>query len=138
MDELLLKYEKDVLNNPQEFISRELKKFPSNYSDKDKVKSEFMSIHSFYHDKNSNESFFDSNQNFVIQQALDEIQDLITQKDFDTAKYYIVSLQLLMGMEVKFSHIIYNMINYSILVSDFVDKEKYLGMDNINPNRRKW
>ena len=41
-----------------------------------------------------------------------------------------------MGLEVRFSRIVYNMIQNSILVSDFVDKEKYLGNSNPYTNRK--
>ena len=136
MEDLLLRFQNEIVNNPQAFLASEAKKFPSNYSEEDKVKSEFMSLHSYYHDKNSNEGYFDSNQDFVIQEALGEIQELIGQKDYNTAAYYIVSLQLLMGIEVRFSRIVYNMIQNSILVSDFVDKEKYLGNSNPYTNRK--
>ena len=136
MEDLLLRFQNEIENNPQAFLASESKKFPSNYSEEDKVKSEFMSLHSYYHDKNSNEGYFDSNQDFVIQEALGEIQELIGQKDYNTAAYYIVALQLLMGLEVRFSRIIYNMIQNSILVSDFVDKEKFLGNSNPYTNRK--
>lgn len=136
MEDLLLRFQNEIVNNPQVFLANESKKFPSNYSEADKVKSEFMSLHSYYHDKNSNEGYFDSNQDFVIQEALEEIHELIDQKDYNTASYYIVSLQLLMGLEVRFNRIIYNMIQNSILVSDFVDKEKYLGISNPYTNRK--
>lgn len=136
MDELLIRFQNEVLNNSQEFLSRENKKFPPNYSEEDKVKLEFISIHAYYNDKNSNEGYFDSNQDFVIQQTLDEIQTLIIQKEYDTAQYYIVSLQLLMGLEVRLNRIVYNMIKNGILVSDFVDKEKYLGVIDPNTNRK--
>lgn len=136
MEDLLLRFQNEIVNNHQAFLANESKKFPSNYSEADKVKSEFMSLHSYYHDKNSNEGYFDSNQDFVIQEALEEIHELIDQKDYNTASYYIVSLQLLMGLEVRFNRIIYNMIQNSILVSDFVDKEKYLGISNPYTNRK--
>ena len=68
--------------------------------------------------------------------AIDEIQELIIQKDYETAKYYIVSLQLLMGLEVKFNKVIYNMMQHSILVSDFVDKDKYFGINNPYANKK--
>ena len=130
MEDLLLRFKSEIINNPQAFLASESKKFPSNYSEEDKVKSEYMSLQSYYHDKNSNEGYFDSNQDFVIQETLGEIHELIDQKDYNTASYYIVSLQLLMGLEVRFNRIIYYMIQNSILVSDFVDKEKYLGISN--------
>ena len=136
MEDLLLRFQSRILNDLNGFLSQESKNFPNNYKEEDKVKSEFMGLHSYYHDKNSNEGFFDSNQDFVIQETLSEIQELISQKDYETAEYYIVSLQLLMGLEVKFNKVIYNMIHYSILVSDFVDKEKYFGINNPYTNRK--
>lgn len=136
MDELLLRFQNKVINNLNSFLSEESENFPSNYQEVDKVKSEFIGLHSYYHDKNSNEGFFDSNQDYVIQQALNEIQELIAQKDYDMSEYYIVSLQLLMGLEVKFNKVIYNMIKHSISVSNFVDKEKYFGINNPYTNRK--
>ena len=130
MEDLLLRFKNVIENNLQAFLASESKKFPSNFSEEDKVKFEFLGLHSYYYDKNSNEGYFDSNQDFVIQEALEEIQELIDQKDYNTAAYYIVSLQLLMGIEVRFSKIVYIMFQNSILVSDFVDKEKYIGISN--------
>ena len=128
IDDLLLKYASVALANSEKFISLEYNNFPQNYTEEDKVKSEFIKIHSYYHDKNINESYFDSNQDYVIQEALEEIKNLIYQKEYEIAEYYIVSLQLIIGMEIKFNKIIYNMIQNSMMISDFVDKEKYYGI----------
>ena len=130
MDELLRRYEKEVLDNPQEFLSRESKKFPSNYTEEDKVKSEYIGLQSYYFDKNSNESFFDPNQDYVIQQTLSEIKELIDQEDYDTASYFIVSLQILLDLDVRMNRVVYNMIQNSISISDFVDTGKYLGNED--------
>ncbi len=137
MDELLLRFQNMVLNNPDSFLSQESKNFPDNYKEEDKVKSEFIGLHSYYHDKNSNEAFFNSNQSVVIQKALDEIKELILQKDYETAKYYIVSLQLLLGLEIKFNKIIYIMIQNSISVSDFIDEEQYFDKENPYIDKRR-
>ena len=137
MDELLLRFQNMVLNNPDSFLSQESKNFPDNYKEEDKVKSEFIELHSYYHDKNSNEAFFNSNQSVVIQKALDEIKELILQKDYETAKYYIVSLQLLLGLEIKFNKIIYIMIQNSISVSDFIDEEQYFDKENPYIDKRR-
>ncbi len=137
MDELLLRFQNMVLNNPDSFLSQESKNFPDNYKEEDKVKSEFIGLHSYYHDKNSNEAFFNSNQSVVIQKALDEIKELILQKDYETAKYYIVSLQLLLGLEIKFNKIIYIMIQSSISVSDFIDEEQYFDKEDPYIDKRR-
>lgn len=137
MDELLLRFQNMVLNNPDSFLSQESKNFSDNYKEEDKVKSEFIGLHSYYHDKNSNEAFFNSNQSVVIQKALDEIKELILQKDYETAKYYIVSLQLLLGLEIKFNKIIYIMIQNSISVSDFIDEEQYFDKENPYIDKRR-
>ena len=137
MDELLLRFQNMVLNNPDSFLSQESKNFPDNYKEEDKVKSEFIGLHSYYHDKNSNEAFFNSNQGVVIQKVLDEIKELILQKDYETAKYYIVSLQLLLGLEIKFNKIIYIMIQNSISVSDFIDEEQYFDKENPYIDKRR-
>ena len=137
MDELLLRFQNMVLNNPDSFLSQESKNFPDNYKEEDKVKSEFIGLHSYYHDKNSNEAFFNSNQGVVIQKVLDEIKELILQKDYETAKYYIVSLQLLLGLEIKFNKIIYIMIQNSISVSDFIDEEQYFDKEDPYIDKRR-
>ena len=139
MDSFLLRYKKEVLNNPEEFINREHNKFPLGYTDEDKVKSEYIKIHTFYFDKSSNEAYFDSNQTYVIFETFNEIDDLIEQEEYEIAKYYIVSLELLIGIEVKFYKVLYEMIQNKMSISDFVDKERYLGTDDpyTNDNTKK-
>ena len=134
MDDLLIRFAQIIKNDSTNFLNSEIGNFPSYYGDKEKAESELIRIHAYYHDKNSNESYYDSNQDAVIQETLDSIQELIELEEYVVAQYYIVSLELLMGIEIKLNRIIVNMIINNNQISEFVDKEKYLGKSNPNTN----
>lgn len=127
MDGLLRKYKQLIDTYSREYILDETRRFPKHYRFEDKVKSEYMSIHGYVNDKNSNEAFFDSNQSSVIEDTLEEIRELIALEDYETAAYVIVSLQIVMGLEVKLTTIVYSMVQNKCKLEDYVEKDKYLG-----------
>lgn len=127
MDRLLRKYKQLIDTYSEEYILEETKRFPEHYRFQDKVESEYMSIHGFVNDKNSNEAFFDSNQLSVIEETLEELRYLIALEDYETAAYILVSLQIVMGLEVKLTTIVYSMVQNKCNLQDYVDKDKYLG-----------
>ena len=137
MDDLLIRFAQLVKNKSKEFLKKEKNNFPPNYGDKEKTESEYIRIQAYYHDKNSNESFYDSNQDLVIQDTLNSIQELIDQQEYILAQYYIVALELLMGMEIKLNKIIGYMIMNNNQLSEFVDKEKYFGKNNPDDYKRR-
>lgn len=127
MDDLLKPYYDLIRDNPQSFLAQEEHNFPAGYSEIEKTFSEFMSTHAYYHSKIVNEAYYDANQSDVIQTSLATIHALIESNETLIAQYYIVSLQLLMGMQVRLNKVIVNMIAYKNQISEFVDKEKYFG-----------
>lgn len=137
MDDLLIRFAQLLKNRSKEFLKKERNNFPSNYGDKEKVESEYIRIQAYYHDKNSNEAFYDSNQDAVIQDTLNSIQELIDQQEYILAQYYIVALELLMGMEIKLNKIIGYMIMNNNQLSEFADKEKYFGKNNPGDYKRR-
>lgn len=137
MDELLVRFAQLIKNNSREFLRNEKNNFPANYGEKEKAESEYIRIQAYYYDKNSNEAFYDSNQDFVIQDTFNSIQELIEQQEYILAQYYIVSLELLMGMEIKLNKIIGYMIMNNNQISEFVDKAKFFGRNNPNDYKRR-
>ena len=138
MDRLLLKYKQLIDTYSREYIIDETRRFPEHYRFQDKVKSEYMSIHGYVNDKNSNEAFFDSNQSSVIEETLEEIRELIALEDYETAAYVLVSLQIVMGLEVKLTTIVYSMVQNKCNLQDYVDKDKYLGkFDSVIEGKKK-
>ena len=127
MDDLLVHFAQIIKNDSKAFLNNEKGNFPVGYGEKEKTESEYIRIQAYYHDKNVNESFYNSNQDVIIQDTLSSIQELIEQKEYIIAQYYIVSLELLMGIEIKLNKIIVNMIINNNQISEFVDKEKYFG-----------
>ena len=138
MDDLLVHFAQIIKNDSKAFLNNEKGNFPVGYGEKEKTESEYIRIQAYYHDKNVNESFYNSEQDVIIQDTLSSIQELIEQKEYIIAQYYIVSLELLMGIEIKLNKIIVNMIINNNQISEFADKEKYFGKDNPNNyNKRR-
>ena len=136
MDELLMEYSDRIGEEIESFLLQESLNFPDGYSEEDKVYFEYMALHSFYHSKNINESYYNADQNFVIQQTLEDILRCITTNEFVIAEYYIVSLQLLMSIQIRFNKVLVNMIQNNSRLEDFVDKAKYLGKGESYGNRK--
>ena len=138
MDRLLLKYKQLIDTYSREYIIDETRRFPEHCSFEEKVKLEYMSIHGYVNDKNSNEAFFDSNQSSVIEETLEEIRELIALEDYETAAYVLVSLQIVMGLEVKLTTIVYSMVQNKCNLQNYVDKDKYLGkFDSVIEGKKK-
>lgn len=137
MDPLLERFIDRIEENPDDFIKEEYKKFPQEYFIQDKLKSEYISLHAYFYDKNSNEAFFDSNQADVILESLNEIKALLDDENYEYASYVLVSLQLVMGLDIKLNSVIYNMIYYNVQISDYVDVERYFGNTDAIANKRK-
>ena len=138
MDRLLIRYSKLIDLYSEEYIQEETRRFPEHYRFQDKVESEYISVHGYVNDKNSNEAFFDSNQLVVIEEALEELRYLIALEDYETAAYILVSLQIVMGLEVKLTSIVYSMVQNKCNLQDYVDKAKYLGrFDSMKEGKNK-
>ena len=138
MDRLLIKYKQLIDTYSREYIIDETRRFPEYYRFQDKVESEYISVHGYVNDKNSNEAFFDSNQSSVIEDTLEEIRELIALEDYETAAYILVSLQIVMGLEVKLTTIVYSMVQNKCNLQDYVDKAKYLGrFDSMKEGKNK-
>ena len=83
MDRLLIKYKQLIDTYSREYIIDETRRFPEHYSFEEKVKLEYMSIHGYVNDKNSNEAFFDSNQLVVIEETLEELDNSLNGEHID-------------------------------------------------------
>lgn len=139
-------YSNLIKQNPEKFLGLERKNFPEEYSDADKVYSEYVRMQAFYHDKIINETYYDSNQMSVIESTLSNIEQEIAEKNFNSAKYYIVILQTLMDMEIKFNTNMYNIIKENIPLEIFVNVDKFflkktysnndINNDNFNKKRK--
>ena len=68
----------------------------------DQIRSEYIRIQAFYHDKLINEVYYNLNQLYVINITLDIIREKIKVQDYENAKNYMIALQVLLGIEIKF------------------------------------
>ena len=129
IDDLLIEYLPMLKYDRAGFLDCERRDFPQHFGDKEKIEAEFIRTQAFYHDKIINEAYYTSNQEQVIQDTLEVIQELIDKKEYITAEYYIVSLQLVIKMDVKLKKIIAGMILDNVQIRQFIDEEKYHRLD---------
>ena len=124
MDDLLMPFYYEVNNNCKEFLEAEKDNFRVTGED-NKTKSEYIRTAAFFKDKESNESFYTSEQSTIILDTLDIVEDLINQEEYDVAQYILVSLQLVMGMDIKLNRIIVCMIRNNMKLPQFIDASAF-------------
>lgn len=88
----------------------------------DQIRSEYIRMQAFYHDKLINEVYYNLNQLYVINNTLDIIREKIMIQDYENAKNYMIALQVLLGIEIKFEG--------RIFLEEYVDVEMYYGRQN--------
>ncbi len=95
----------------------------------DKVKKELVRTQAFYHDRVVNEAYYDTSEEIVISNSFVEIQNLIDQKKYYSAALVLVSLQAVMGCEIKLYKLLYLIKQYNVDFNNFltldVKKAKY-------------
>lgn len=138
MKDYYREYKEDVYFNPDMFASRERYNFLEGMSIEQKVKSEYVGLSAYFHDRVINESYFTQEQNEVIESTLDRIKAFIEQKEYRAVEQLIVSLQLLLGLDVKFTRALSEMIVTQTDISLLVDARKFDDLtDNDGYGRKK-
>ncbi len=101
--------------------------YPIDMDEKSKVRSEYISLLGFYHDKIINEAYFDSNQLGVIMYSLYKIKNYIDEDNIIEAALTIVSLQRLLKMDIRLEKVLLYMVAYDKSYEDYVDIYTFFG-----------
>ena len=109
--------------------------FPIDMDEKSKVRSEYVSLLGFYHDKIINEAYYDSNQLGVIMYSLYKIKNFIDEDKIIEASLIIVSLQRLLKMDIKLEKVLLYMIAYDKSYEDYVDIYTFFGKKKEEENK---
>lgn len=119
------KYRQQLEENQELFIKDENKYFKEGITEEEKVKEEYMLLLKYYIDSGTNEITYLSNQREVIESTLKKIKFAIARKEYTLSQYYIVSLQLVLDIEIRFRGILANMILLNLSIKSFVNVDEY-------------
>ena len=101
-------------------------------SEEDQIYDSLVMLESYCFDLEQNEIVFSPEEKTIINATIREIRECMEAKDFETAKFKLVSLQMLMNLDVRFLRTLKRIISFNLRLGEFVDyrNDNQLGNDN--------
>ena len=109
----------------------EEKLFPYGTPEIEKVKSEFIRLQSFYHDKVINELYYTTEEEQIIMNNFKKIENYLNEGDYLTAAEHVYSLQQYMGCKSKIEKVALYMYRHNDSI------KKVLGLPVITKKNKK-
>ncbi len=125
------KYISEWFRDFRSFIKSEDSFFPKNTPEDEKTKMEIGSLYSYV---SKIESTIPKHEKECIYETLNTIHELYSQKDYKKAQFYIVSLQLLLGMDIKLKKTLGYMISSDKNISEYIDIKKFFNIEEVDLN----